>query len=226
MSHVLQLVIFGTSNMISDLVDAAWTHGIATRAIVQHDPEPNEVRSIPIAERVKRFKQLGGVPEVLTFEEFSPMPNDIYILGPTTPTRKRLADAVKNNWGLTFTKLIHRTAYVSPLTELAEGVYVGANSVIAPGTKMEEHVFINRGVTIGHDNRIGAYSRIQPGVSIGGLSDIGRGVTVGLGARMIERLQVGDGAIIAGGAVVLNDVDEYTLVAGVPAKFKKNLIRE
>lgn len=218
-----RLVIFGSSNMISDLVDAAWSQGIPTRAIVRHEPEGEESRSIRLVDRIRNYDRLGGVPEIYEFDDFLPMPGDVYLLGPTTPLRARLASDVRQRWGLPFTTLIHRTAYVSPLTELAEGVFVGANSVIAPGTSLAEHVFVNRGVTIGHDNRIGAYSRIQPGVALGGLSEFGRGMTIGIGARVIERLRVGDGAVVAGGSVVLSDVDAHTMVAGVPAKFKKQL---
>jgi acetyltransferase EpsM len=37
-------------------------------------------------------------------------------------------------------------------------------------------------------------------------------------------LVIGDGAFVAGGAVVLDDVAPHVLVAGVPAKVKKSLI--
>lgn len=52
----------------------------------------------------------------------------------------------------------------------------------------------NKAVVIGNDVWIGANAVIMPGVSIG------------------------DGAIIGAGAVVTNDVDDYAIVGGVPAK--------
>jgi acetyltransferase-like isoleucine patch superfamily enzyme len=88
---------------------------------------------------------------------------------------------------------------------------------------LAEHVFVNRGVTIGHDTRIGAFSRIQPGSNLGGLSQIGRGVTIAIGATLTERLVVGDHAFIGAGAVVTSDVPGGVLMAGVPAQFKKSL---
>jgi acetyltransferase-like isoleucine patch superfamily enzyme len=49
---------------------------------------------------------------------------------------------------------------------------------------------------------------------------------VGIGATVIEKLVIGEGATIAAGAVVLHDVEERTLVAGIPAVAKKSLQRE
>lgn len=42
-----------------------------------------------------------------------------------------------------------------------------------------------------------------------------------MGATILSGVTIGDGAIIAAGAVVTKDVSPKTLVAGVPAKIKK-----
>lgn len=217
------LVIFGASNMLSDLFDCALARGLQVAAVVTHLAEPDDERSIPLAQRLESLAPLGMRPSVVALDAFVPAPNQLYLLGPTTPTRSVLAAEVRTRFGLEFTTLVHPTAYVSPLASLGPGVFVGANSVIGPGARLAEHVFVNRGVTIGHDTTIGAYSRIQPGSNLGGLSRIGAGVTVGLGASLIERLVVGDGAFIAAGAVVIVDVAERVLMTGVPATVKKTL---
>ena len=221
-----RLVIFGASNIVSDIADAAWSTGLPTRAVVRHEHEELQPRSIPLTERVRTLGNLGGIPEVLDFDRFEPGPGDVYILGPTTPRRAALAAEVRARWNLSFMTLVHRTAYVSPGARLGPGVFVGACSVIAPGTTLDDHVFVNRGVTIGHDDVIGPFSRIQPGAALGGLSKIGSGVTIGLGARLYERLVVGDGAVIAAGAVVRHDVEAFALMAGSPARLMKKLERK
>lgn len=218
------LVIFGSSNILSDLVDAALSQGILTSTIVIHDQESVGSRDRSVAERVQQFSAHMPAPAVVQFDEFEPAPDqELYLLGPTTPSRRRLAGEIQQRWQLSFHTLVHRTAYVSPLARLSEGVFVGANSVIAPGALLMPHVFINRGVTVGHDTTIGSFSRVQPGANLGGLSIYGEGVTVGLGSTVLERLLVGDHAVIAGGAVVLKDVVSATMVAGVPATMRKTL---
>lgn len=64
-----------------------------------------------------------------------------------------------------------------------------------------------------------------------GLVTIGNDVWIGGNVVILRGVKIGDGAIIAAGAVVTKDVDPYTIVGGVPAKvirtrFDKNTIKE
>ena len=218
------LVIFGTSNILSDLFDCALANGLTIGKIVIDLPEETDSRSLTLDDRLSALQALGERPKVENLDDFIPSPGELYLLGPTTPTRATLASKLIKKFGLIFTALVHPTAYVSPLAKIGAGVFIGANSVIGPGANLAEHVFVNRGVTIGHDTFIGPYSRIQPGSNLGGLCKIGRGVTVAIGATLIERLVIGDDAFIGAGAVVTADVDANVLVVGIPAKFKKVLV--
>lgn len=47
---------------------------------------------------------------------------------------------------------------------------------------------------------------------------IGNDVWIGFGAMLMEGIKIGDGAVIAAGAVVTKDVKPYSIVGGVPAK--------
>ena len=49
-------------------------------------------------------------------------------------------------------------------------------------------------------------------------TQIGNDVWIGYGARILGGIQIGDGAIVAAGAVVTQDVPDYAIVGGVPAK--------
>ena len=56
-------------------------------------------------------------------------------------------------------------------------------------------------------------------------------VWIGYGAMILSGVHIGQGAVIAAGAVVTKDVDPYTIVGGVPAKpikkrFSEDLIAE
>lgn len=220
-----KLVIFGSSNILSDLFDCALAHGLTVSKIVLHLPETPGERDIPLQDRIAGWAQYGATPEVINLADFIPAEDELYLLGPTTPTRNALEQEIlQRHAGLEFYTLIHPRAFVSPLARLSPGVFVGANSVIGPGAVLGRHVFVNRGVTIGHDTHIGAFSRVQPGSNVGGLSRIGHSVTVAIGATLIERLRIGEHAFIGAGAVVISDVDAGALMVGNPARFKKSVL--
>lgn len=215
-----KLVIFGLSNFLSDLFDCAHANGFVLHKVVVHHPESPGPRDVPLAQRLAAFARLATPPAVQALDDFRPEQGECYLLGPTTPERAELAQELDRRHGLDFCTMVHPTAYVSPLAQLGQGVFVGARSVIAPGVCLGAHVCVNRGVTIGHDTRIGAFSRIQPGANIGGLSMIGGGVTIGLGATLVERLVLGDGVTVGAGAVLLRDLPSGVVATGVPARIR------
>lgn len=56
-----------------------------------------------------------------------------------------------------------------------------------------------------------------------GIIFIGKNVWIGDGAKVLGGVTIGDGAIIAAGAVVIRDVPSRCIVAGVPAKIVKRV---
>ena len=55
----------------------------------------------------------------------------------------------------------------------------------------------------------------------GGRIEIGNKVWIATGAMILPGVKIGDGAIVAAGAVVTKDVPERCMVAGIPAKVIK-----
>lgn len=219
-----KLVIFGASNVLSDVIECAIACQIYPKKVILDSPEPSGIRDIPVANRIRAFNE--HYKTQITLEpllEFIPEAGEIYILGPTTPQREDLVSRINSYYQLQFHNLIHPTAFLSPMTKLGQGIFVGAKSVLGPGVTFGDHVFINRGVTIGHDTYIGSYSRIQPGCNIGGLTQVGRSVSVGIGATIVDRVAIGDHSVIAAGSCVLNDIGANQLAAGSPATIKRSV---
>jgi UDP-3-O-[3-hydroxymyristoyl] glucosamine N-acyltransferase len=160
---------------------------------------------------------------VETHASFRPAEDELYLLGPTTPSRVNLAAEVHARFGLRFDCLVHPAASVSGLAFLSPGCFVGAGSVIAPGVHLGEHVFVNRCASIGHDTRVGSYTRIQPGAHTASLSRIGRGVSIGIGACLVDRLTVGDNTVIGAGTVVTRDLPCNVVAWGNPAEIQRSV---
>lgn len=55
---------------------------------------------------------------------------------------------------------------------------------------------------------------------------IGNDVYIGYGSTILGPVRIGDGAIIAANSTVVEDVEPYSIVAGLPAKLKKKRFSE
>lgn len=93
------------------------------------------------------------------------------------------------------------------LFDIAGEVMIGDGTLIAPGCFITDH---NHGINA--DSLIWQQPCVQKGVRIG--------ADVWLGAKVIvlPGVTIGDGAVVAAGAVVTRDVEPMSIVAGVPAR--------
>ena len=70
--------------------------------------------------------------------------------------------------------------------------------------------------TANHGMAVGATMRQQPSVT--SPVRIGNDVWIGARAILLPGIEIGDGAVVAAGAVVTRDVPPFAIVAGVPAR--------
>ncbi len=120
--------------------------------------------------------------------------------------------------GLFIPVLCHRSSILSGEVTLREGVQLMAGTILQENVLISENTIINTGTIVEHDTKIGAHCHIAPGVTIGGEVDISDGVFVGIGSTIKNGIKVGKNAIVGAGSVVISDVRENSIVAGVPAK--------
>jgi acetyltransferase EpsM len=132
-------------------------------------------------------------------------------------SRKRVVDVL----GLPierYVTVIHPRATVSPYAEVLHGAMILAGAVIGPQAVVGSHSIINHSSSIDHHGVVGAFVHVGPGCHAGGSVRIGSGVFLGIGVSVVPSVTVGDWAVVGAGSVVLHDVLESTIVAGVPAR--------
>lgn len=114
-------------------------------------------------------------------------------------------------------------------TDCGKNIHVGKNVFINSGCCFQDQ----GGITIGDGSLIGhnvVIATLNHEFNPKHRSDmhpkavkIGKNVWVGSNSTILPGVTVHDGAIIAAGAVVTKDVEQNTVVGGVPAKFIKKL---
>ncbi len=99
---------------------------------------------------------------------------------------------------------------------------------IHPAARMGHGIMLDHatGLVIGETAVVGNNVSILQSVTLGGTGKdegdrhpkIGDGVLISAGAKILGNINVGEGAKVGAGSVVLEDVPPHTTVAGVPAK--------
>ena len=128
-------------------------------------------------------------------------------------------------------------ARIEPGVTIRDQVEIGNNAVIMMGATINigavigDDSMIDMGVVMGGRAIVGKHCHIGAGAVLAGVIEpasarpvrIDDNVLVGANAVVIEGVHVGEGAVVAAGAVVTKDVAPHTVVAGVPARFIKNV---
>ena len=158
-----------------------------------------------------------GVP-VLTWTPLVLDKDKLIIAIGNNRTRKQVAESIRVSC---FGKGIHPSAILSPSCKIENGTVVMPAVVVNACANIGQHVILNTHSTIEHDCTIEDYVHVCPNVAIAGNVRIGEGTQVGIGASIIQGITIGKWCTIAAGAVVINDVPDYAMVAGVPATIRK-----
>ncbi len=114
-------------------------------------------------------------------------------------------------------------------TDFGKNIHLGRNVFINAGCKFQDQggIYIGDNALIGHNVVMATLNHEENPECRANLIaapiNIGNNVWIGSNATILPGVTIGDGAIIAAGAVVTKDVEEESIVAGVPAKFIRNV---
>jgi sugar O-acyltransferase (sialic acid O-acetyltransferase NeuD family) len=208
-------VLFGFSDAIADQLDAIYS---------QKDRLDSVVLNVDIdAEQLERnLSVLDYKANVVRIKNFVPRKDVKYNFAFFIPGKIKLVQELKENYDLIFSNLLHASAQISNFAHMGEGIAVGALSVVTAYAILENHVRLNRLVSIGHHTRIGEYTHVSPGVTVAGHCQIGAGCFIGAGSVIKDYIRIGRRTMIGAGSVVVKDIPEGVIAYGNPAKIIKS----
>lgn len=105
--------------------------------------------------------------------------------------------------------------------EIANEVFIGANSVIAAGclqpTRIGSQVALDSFVQIGHHAQIGDGVKMASQSGIGGSTHVGDHTLIAGGAQISDGLMIGSHVKVAAKAGVIEDVPSHSTIGGFPS---------
>lgn len=172
--------------------------------------------------KINGYPVLGGTDEIEKFlkEDFYFM-YAIHMIG-----RNIKSEEVFNKMNIPsdrFATIIHKTAFVAKNAILAPGVFVMSNSYIGPAAKIGCCSLVMANALIGHNTTVGPLCHFSVGSITSSYINIGKVSDVTLGARVLEKRNIGNYAVAGANSLITKDIPDYEIHVGSPAKFLKKV---
>jgi sugar O-acyltransferase (sialic acid O-acetyltransferase NeuD family) len=194
------LYLYGASGHGKVVAEIAETLGFSILGFVDDNPNLNQIWDYPVHH---------SIPEDAQSMVLSLGNNFI---------RKKLAEKLNP---LSYPVFIHPKSTLSSRTNFGEGTVVMAGVTLNADVQIGKHCILNTNSSIDHECEIGDFVHISPNATLAGNVKVEEGAHVGMGASVIQGRKIGKWSIIGAGAVVIEDVPDFAVVVGNPAKVIK-----
>jgi len=108
-------------------------------------------------------------------------------------------------------------AYVSSFATVGEGSMIFHHAMINAAANIGVNCIINNKALVEHDTTIGSHCHISTAAVLNGTVSVGDGTFVGSNATIRQSINIGAFCTIGAGSVVLSDITDKQVAAGVPA---------
>ena len=210
--NVIILGGLGNGSVIASAITDAYSHGHKEYKMLGYLND-----RIPKGDYIEEYPVLGAMTDAKDFlGEDIAFINTLYrIDGQYTRIRHFESLGIPDDKLATF---IHYNSYVAPNVAVGAGTVIMPNVSVSPGVIFGKCCLVMVSAVVGHNTTIGDYCHFAAHSCIGAYLKIEDGVHIGLNATVREHLTLKRGSTLAMGAVLLKDMQEGEIWAGVPAK--------
>lgn len=210
----MKSVIFGAGKYGEVYLAYLQDAGINVIGFIDDDPKycGAKVHGIPV---------IGGFPLLPMLGEKYGVDTVYCPLGDNKLRVKILMEAGK--LGYNTPNFIHPSAFVSPEVTIGnKGVYILPRTVIMPWAKIHNYVMMSVNSIVSHHSELEEGTFLSFGVNFGASIHAGKYTYCGISSTIMTGVhELGENCMIGAGAVVIKDVPDNAVMAGVPAKVLK-----
>lgn len=202
------LVIWGASGHATVVADAVRSRGDYQVVGFLDDLDPSR-------------RELGGAPVLGGREQLPKLLADgvhwLFVAVGDCVSRLRLARIAAES-GFQFATIVHPATTVAADSEIGEGCFLAAGSVLGPSSTVHPHAILNTQSGVDHHCVVGGGAHLAPGARIAGGVAVGRGTLLGIGSCVVDHTTIGEFSIVGAGGVVVSDLPDRCVAMGVPAR--------
>jgi sugar O-acyltransferase (sialic acid O-acetyltransferase NeuD family) len=141
-----------------------------------------------------------------------------FALGVTNAyTKRKLLDTLEVS-KMRWMNIIHKTAVISSVANVANGAMINTFSVVGPYVRMGKFVTVAARSIVSHHVTLEDMVSVNPGCNISGHSYVGEGTVIGVGTTIKDHIKIGKNCIIGAGSVVVRDIPDNVIAYGNPCK--------
>jgi sugar O-acyltransferase (sialic acid O-acetyltransferase NeuD family) len=160
-----------------------------------------------------------GYPVLGTLDYFFELSSHPWVVVAIADSQVRKAITQRlHTQGINIATLIHPSVSMSEYVKIKSGSIICSGTVITTNVTLGQASIVNLGCFIGHDTVLEDFVSLMPAANLAGEVRVGEGSYFGLNSCVINRTNIGKWSIIGAGATVVNDIPDYSVAVGVPAR--------